>query len=235
MFLRRGTIQGMKPMRVVGNSPFNSPSLHRGSHLISQSSINSCGSVALAGSTAAISLEGIVYVGAYSYHQTVISFTGQNFGAKKYGRIRNSILYCMICSITINLLMGFGFYWAGQPLLAIYNPDPEVIAWGILRMKILFTTYFLCAIMDIVSGALRGLGHSILPAVVTMLGVCVLRVFWTLFIFPLDPTMENLMLSYPISWGLTAAVNGAILLYVCRKLFADASGSHYATLSQTAG
>lgn len=205
------------------------------SNLIIQSSINSFGSVAMAGSTAAISLEGIVYVGAYSYHQTVISFTGQNFGAKKYGRIRKSILYCMICSITINLLMGFGFYWAGQPLLAIYNPDPEVIAWGILRMKILFTTYFLCAIMDIVSGALRGLGHSILPAVVTMLGVCVLRVFWTLFIFPLDPTMENLMLSYPISWGLTAAVNGAILLYVCRKLFADASGSHYATLSQTAG
>ena len=102
-------------------------------------------------------------------------------------------------------------------------------------MKVLFTTYFLCAIMDIVSGALRGLGHSILPAVVTMMGVCVLRVFWVLFIFPLDPTMENLMLSYPISWGLTAAANGAILNYVCKKLFADASGRHYATLSRMPG
>lgn len=202
------------------------------SNLIIQSSINSFGPLAMAGSTAALSLEGIVYVGSYSYHQTVISFAGQNLGGRKYSRIRKSILICMACSIAISLLMGFGFYWLGRPLLTIYNPNPEVIEWGLLRMKILFTTYFLCAIMDVVSGGLRGLGHSIQPAVVTMMGVCVLRVFWVFFIFPLDPTMENLMLSYPVSWGLTAAVNGFFLYRVCKKLFAS-SGRHYINLPQT--
>ena len=199
------------------------------SNLIIQSSINSFGPIAMAGSTAALSLEGIVYVGSYSYHQTIISFASQNLGEKKFSRIRKSIFYCMGCSIAINLIMGFGFYWFGHTLLAIYNPNEEVIAWGLLRMKILFTTYFLCAIMDVVSGALRGLGHSIQSAVVTMMGVCVLRVLWVCFVFPLDRTMENLMLSYPVSWALTAAVNGYLLYRVCRKLFAT-SGRHYINL-----
>ena len=199
------------------------------SNLIIQSSINSFGPIAMAGSTAALSLEGIVYVGSYSYHQTIISFASQNLGGKKFSRIRKSIFYCMGCSIAINLIMGFGFYWFGHTLLAIYNPNEEVIAWGLLRMKILFTTYFLCAIMDVVSGALRGLGHSIQSAVVTMMGVCVLRMLWVCFVFPLDRTMENLMLSYPVSWALTAAVNGYLLYRVCRKLFAT-SGRHYINL-----
>ena len=199
------------------------------SNMTIQSSINSFGPIAMAGSTAALSLEGIVYVGSYSYHQTIISFASQNLGGKKFSRIRKSIFYCMGCSIAINLIMGFGFYWFGHTLLAIYNPNEEVIAWGLLRMKILFTTYFLCAIMDVVSGALRGLGHSIQSAVVTMMGVCVLRVLWVCFVFPLDRTMENLMLSYPVSWALTAAVNGYLLYRVCRKLFAT-SGRHYINL-----
>ena len=199
------------------------------SNMIIQSSINSFGSLAMAGMTAALGVEGIVYVGSYSYHQTIISFASQNLGGKKFSRIRKSIFYCMGCSIAINLIMGFGFYWFGHTLLAIYNPNEEVIAWGLLRMKILFTTYFLCAIMDVVSGALRGLGHSIQSAVVTMMGVCVLRVLWVCFVFPLDRTMENLMLSSPVAWALTAAVNGYLLYRVCRKLFAT-SGRHYINL-----
>lgn len=189
------------------------------SNLTIQSSINSFGALCMAGNTAALSLEGIVYVGSYSYHQTAISFAGQNYGAGKIDRIRKSILYCLICSTLINAVMGLGFFALGTPLLSIFSTDPEVIRWGILRMEVLFTSYFLCGIMDVVSGALRGLGHSIFPAVVTLLGVCVLRVLWVFFIFPLHRSMSNLMLSYPVSWAITAAVNGAFLYWICRKMF----------------
>lgn len=188
------------------------------SNLTIQSSINSFGALCMAGNTAALSLESIVYVGSYSYHQTAISFSGQNYGAGKIDRIRKGILYCLICSSLINAVMGLGFFALGRPLLSIFSTDPEVIHWGILRMEVLFTTYFLCGIMDVVSGALRGLGHSIGPAVVTLLGVCVLRVVWVFFIFPLNRSMANLMLSYPVSWTITAAVNGAYLFWICRKM-----------------
>ena len=190
------------------------------SNLVIQSSINSFGAMAIAGTTAALSLEGIVYVGAYSYHQTVITFAGQNIGAGHVDRVKKSIWYCLICSTVLETVMGLGFYLCAQPVLSIFNTNPEVISWGILRMKILFTTYALCGIMDVVSGALRGLGSSLQPAVVTMLGVCVLRVIWVFCIFPLDRTMENLLISYPVSWFLTTAVNAVFLWILCKKISA---------------
>ena len=177
--------------------------------------------MAIAGTTAALSLEGIVYVGAYSYHQTVITFAGQNIGAGRVDRVKKSIWYCLICSIVLETAMGLGFYLCARPVLSIFNTNPEVISWGILRMKILFTTYALCGIMDVVSGALRGLGSSLQPAIVTMLGVCVLRVVWVFCIFPLDRTMENLLISYPVSWFLTAAVNAVFLWILCKKISAQ--------------
>ncbi len=189
------------------------------SNITIQSSVNSFGSLAIAGNTAAISLEGFVYIGSNAFHQTVVSFAGQNLGGRRYDRVRRSILYSIICASVMSLTLGFGFLWAGRELLSFYNSDPDVISWGLLRMKVLFSTCFLCAIMDVISGSLRGLGHSVMPAVVTLLGVCVLRIAWVWWIFPLHPTMGNLMLSYPITWTLTAAVNGFYLYYLCRQLF----------------
>ena len=188
------------------------------SNITIQSSVNSFGSLAMAGNTATSSLEGFVYIGSNAFHQTVVSFVGQNLGGGRYDRIRRSILYCMACSSVVCLVMGFGFLLDGRRLLAVYNSNPEVIAWGMLRMKVLFTTYFLCGMMDVVSGALRGLGHSVMPAVITLIGVCVLRVVWVCTVFPLHPTMGNLMLSYPITWAVTAAANGLYLYWVCRRL-----------------
>ena len=189
------------------------------SNITIQSSVNSFGSLALAGNTAAVSLEGFVYIGSNAFHQTVVSFTGQNLGGAQYDRIRRSILYCALCSSAVAIILGYGFFLYGRALLSVYNSTPEVISWGMLRMNILFTTYFLCGIMDVMSGALRGLGHSVMPAVITLLGVCVLRIVWVYTVFPLHPTMENLMLSYPITWGITAAANGYYLYRVCGKLF----------------
>ena len=189
------------------------------SNMTIQSSVNSFGSLAIAGNTAACSLEGFVYIGSVAYHQTVVSFAGQNLGGMRYDRIRKSILYCILCSSAVCIAAGYGFLLFGGPLLSIYNSDPQVIQWGMLRTKILFSTYFLCGIMDVMSGALRGLGRSVMPAVITLIGVCVLRIVWVYTVFPVHPTMGNLMLSYPITWAITAAANGYYLYIVCRKLF----------------
>ena len=188
------------------------------SNITIQSSVNSFGALAIAGNTATVSLEGFVYVGSNAFHQTVVSFAGQNLGGKQYDRIKKSIFYCILCSCAVCVILGYGFLLDGHDLIAIYNSDPEVVSWGMLRMNILFTTYFLCGIMDVISGALRGLGHSVMPAVITLLGVCVLRVFWVWLIFPLQPTMGNLMLSYPITWGITAIANGIYLYWAYNKI-----------------
>ena len=201
------------------------------SNVLIQSTINSFGSKAMAGSAAAGSLEGVVYVAFISYYFSVISFVGQNHGAKNYQRIVRSIFYCLMLATLAALLFGWGIYFAGPRLLKIYNPDPEVIRWGMIRLKYLVTIHFLCAIMEVLNGALRGLGHSLTPMVVTMLGVCVFRVIWVLWLFPLRPTMDFLLLSYMVSWLRVGLVDGTILYFVCRNLFRTAPGQPRAALT----
>ncbi len=188
------------------------------SNMLIQSSINSFGSHAIAGQTAALQLEGIVYVASYAYHQTAISFVAQNLGGHKFKRILKSLYGCFSCSAAGCLLLGWGFYCFGETLLAVFNPDPEVIRWGLIRMQYLFTIYFICGIMDTATGALRGLGHSLLSAVICLLGVCGLRIAWVKFVFPHDPEMGTLLLSYPVSWALVATAACVALAVVYRKL-----------------
>ncbi|MBO5724954.1 MAG: polysaccharide biosynthesis C-terminal domain-containing protein, partial [Lentisphaeria bacterium] len=190
------------------------------SNVIIQSSVNSFGWVAIAGSTAVQSLEGMAHVACSSYYFSAISFTGQNYGAKKYKRILRSIFICIFCTVVASLLLGGGFFLFGKQLIHIYNPDPEVIRWGLVRARILLTTYFLCGVMEVVTASLRGLGYSMGPTIVTLLGVCVFRVLWVWVIFPMDPTSLTLLLiSYPISWVLVAVINGLMLYLVCKKMF----------------
>ena len=193
------------------------------SNVIIQSTINSFGSKAMAGSGATGSLEGIVYVAFISYYFAVISFVGQNHGAKKYKRIVKSIFYCLGLTALVAIVFGWSIILNGPRLLSLYNPDPEVVQWGMIRLKYLVSLYFLCAIMEVISGALRGLGHSLTPMIVTMLGACVFRVIWVIWVFPHYRTMENLLLSYSVSWIMICLVNGSILYYICRKLFQDAA------------
>ncbi|MDD3153666.1 MAG: MATE family efflux transporter [Victivallaceae bacterium] len=188
------------------------------SNMIIQSSINSFGPLAIAGTTAVLGMEGIVYTGSFAFHQTAISFVAQNLGGRKYKRILKSLYCCFVCAVIASSLIGWGFFLGGRWLLAIFNPHPEVIAWGMLRMKILFTTYGLCGIMDVASGGLRGLGYSLTSTMVSLMGACVFRAWWAFWVFPSDPTMENLLLSYPISWILVAAVSSSLLFFCYRKL-----------------
>ncbi len=187
------------------------------SNMIIQSSINSFGSYAMAGMTAAMGLEGIVYVGSFAFHQTAISFSAQNLGGKKFKRIMKSLYCCFCCSSACCLAMGWGFYCFGEFFLGIFNPDPQVIEWGMIRMKYMLTMYFLCGLMDTATGGLRGLGYSLLSAVICLFGACGLRIFWVFCIFPHDRTMENLMLSYPVSWAAVAFFACIALFFVYRK------------------
>ena len=193
------------------------------SNVVIQSTINSFGTVVMAGNAAAGNLENIVYMTFLSYYYTVISFVGQNHGAKKYKRIVRSVFYCLGLSVSTAVVMGWLAYLTGPYTLPIYNPDPEVVKQGLLRLNYLVTTYFICGAMDIAGGALRGLGYAVTPMVVSLLGACAFRVLWIQFVMPHSWKMSTLLLSYPISWVLVLVVNALILFFVCRKLFREAA------------
>jgi len=187
------------------------------SNVLIQSSINSFESVAMAGSTAAGNLEGFVYTAMNSFHQTALSFTGQNMGAKKYSRINRILELCVSCvAVTGLVLGGLEFLFAPQ-LLGIYNPDPDVIAFGVLRLTYIAIPYFLCGIMDVLVGSLRGIGCSVLPMIVSLTGACGFRILWIYTIFQMYHTPEVLFTSYPISWALTALVHFICFIIVRRK------------------
>ena len=128
----------------------------------------------------------------------------------------------MALTTVICILMGFGGLIFGRQLLGIYKSDPIVIDWGMRRLKVLFTTYFLCGTMDAVSGAMRGLGHSLMSAISNLAGVCVLRIVWIFTFFQVNRTMECLMMTYPLSWAVTTMVNGFMLWWFIRKLTRNA-------------
>jgi Na+-driven multidrug efflux pump len=190
--------------------------------MIIQSTINSFGKEAIAGSTAALSIEGVVHVAFSAFGLAVVSFVGQNNGASKPKRVIRSILLCLSCSCVTALVLGGTALLLKRQLLGIYNPDTVVIDWGCIRMNYQLPFYYLVATIEVLTGSLRGLGYSLGPTIISMFGACAFRVFWILLIFPLDPRMENVMISYPVSWALVAAGTGTMLIIICRKMIKKA-------------
>lgn len=188
------------------------------SNVLIQSSVNSFGSIAMAGNTAAQNLEGFVYMAMNALHQTSISFTGQNYGAKLYKRMGKILLICQGCVIVVGVLMGTGVYLAGGTLLKLYSPDPEVIQYGMLRLSYICITYALCGMMDVMVGSLRGMGYSIMPMLVSLTGACLFRIVWIMTIFKAHHSLEILYVSYPISWGLTFAAHLLCFLVVYGRI-----------------
>ena len=192
------------------------------SNVIIQSTINGFGSTVVAGNSASANLEGFIYVAMNSFYHAALAFTGQNYGARQYRRTRKVLLNCQVLVVITGLAVGLTFYFFRDTLLNIYAPgQPEVIAAGITRLILFCFTYFICGIMDVMVGGLRGLGYSIMPMIVSLLGACGFRIFWVAVIFPLEPTLSNLYLSYPISWILTALTHLVCYLLVARRLPAD--------------
>lgn len=187
------------------------------SNVLIQSSINSFGSVAMAGSTAAANIEGFVYTSMNALHQTALSFTSQNYGAGKLKRINKILMLCLACVSVVGLLMGNLAYLFGTQLLGIYSSDPEVISYGLIRMAYICIPYFLCGVMDVMVGSLRGLGYSIMPMLVSLTGACGFRILWIFTVFKWSRSLETLFLSYAISWFLTAAVHMICYFFAMQK------------------
>lgn len=188
------------------------------SNVLIQSSINSFGSIAMAGNSAASNIEGFVYVAMNAFHQTAISFVSQNYGAKKYDRIKRVLLLCLTCVIITGLLLGNLAYFFGTPLLAVYNNSPDVIARGLERMALVCVPYFLCGAMDVMVGTLRGLGYSIMPMIVSLIGACAFRILWIATIFQWFHSLPCLFLSYPVSWALTLTAHIICYFIIRRKI-----------------
>ncbi len=189
------------------------------SNVLIQSSVNSFGSVAMAGNTAASNIEGFVYNSMNSIYQTSLSFTSQNMGAKQYHRVDRILWICIGVVSIVGLVMGQGGYLFGRQLLSIYSSDPEVISFGIQRMSYVCAPYFLCGIMDVLVGSLRGIGYSILPMIVSLSGACLFRIIWIFTIFESVHTLPSLYISYPISWILTASIHFICYMMLRKKKF----------------
>ncbi len=188
------------------------------SNVLIQSSINSFGSLAMAGNTAGANLDGFVYQGMLAVYQTNLSFTSQNFGAKKFKRINRILGMCLAVDAVIGLGLGIGVFAFGPELLSIYSSDPEVIEYGMIRLAGVCLPYFLCGLMDCTVGSLRGMGYSVLPTVITLISVCVLRVVWIYTVFEVSHTLFTLYLSYPVSWLIAFAVQMTCFIIIRRKM-----------------
>ena len=190
------------------------------SNVMIQSSVNSFGSVVMSGNAASGNIEGFIWAAMNAFHQTAVNFTGQNMGARRYDRIR-MILWCCLGSVTVvGLALGALAYGFGPQLLSIYITDsPEAIEYGMLRMAYMCLPYFLCGLMDVSSGSLRGLGSSFTPMVISVLGICGIRIAWiyTVFQIPRFHTIDVLFASYPISWVITYAAQLFAFLTIFNK------------------
>jgi putative MATE family efflux protein len=183
-----------------------------------QSSINMFGSSAMAGSSAASSLEGFVYTSMNSFHQAALNFTGQNVGAGRYDRVKKILWNCFGIATAVGIIMGFGMYALGRPLLSIYTSDPEDIACGMIRLQAILLTYFLCGEMETVVGVLRGLGYAVVPTIVSLVGACGFRLVWIATAFRMHTTLFVLFISYPISWIVTTIAHFICYAYAMHEI-----------------
>lgn len=189
------------------------------SNVLIQSSVNSFGSIAMAGNTASANLEGFVYNAMNSLYQTSLSFTSQNMGAKKYKRVDKILIECLVIVMIVGIVMGGGAYLIGTSLLSIYSSDPQVISYGLLRMSLICVPYFLCGMMDVFVGSLRGMGYSVMPMLVSLIGACLFRIVWIFTIFATNRSLFVLYFSYPVSWALTATAHLICYMIVRKKVF----------------
>lgn len=188
------------------------------SNVLIQSSVNSFGSVAVAGNTAAANLEGFVYNAMNSFHQTALSFTSQNMGARKFDRVKKIMWICVGCVTATGAIMGGAGLFFADTLLSLYSTEADVIAYGHMRLLYILSLYFLCGVMDVLVGSIRGMGYSIMPMVVSLIGACGLRVVWIFTVFQWFRSLGTLYISYPITWTVTLLVHFICFRYGIRKI-----------------
>ena len=195
------------------------------SNALLQSSVNSFGSTAMAGYTAANNILGFLYASVNAVTQACMSFTSQNYGVGKYKRMDRVLLDCGILSFVIALVLGCGSYMFGGEILKIYTEDPEVIRCGVEILSITTVPYFLCGIMDLFPGALRGMGHSGVPMILSIIGTVGTRIVWIFWVFPQHRSLYTLFISYPASWLITIVMQVACFVFVRRKVHGQMKGT----------
>ncbi len=198
------------------------------SNLLIQSSVNSFGSAAMSGNSAAGNLEGFVYVAMNSMYQTCLTFTSQNVGAGKTKRLLRIFFLCLVLVVIIGLVLGGLVYVFGEPLLSLYTAasgtdtaiaPQEILHYGMIRLSIIITLYFLCGVMEVLTGVMRGMGSPWLPMIVSIVGVCGVRIVWIFTVFQfIDRSLTCLYWSYPVSWFVTAAIHAACYVVTYRRI-----------------
>jgi putative MATE family efflux protein len=193
------------------------------SNVVIQSAVNSFGAISVAGNSAASNIEGFVYMAMNAFYQSTISFTSQNYGAKQYKRIYRILFAGEVCVIITGMLLGNLAVYFGNSLLGIYSSSADVIANGMIRLRIICSVYALCGMMDVLVGALRGIGYSVVPMIVSLVGACGLRLLWiaTVFQIPAYHSLRTIYLSYPITWTITMLVHALTFFIISRKVLKE--------------
>ena len=206
----------LKPIFQVGIPAGIQSTVINFSNALLQSSVNSFGSTAMAGYTAANNVLGFLYVSVNAITQACMSFTSQNYGVGKYKRMDRVLFDCLILTVGVAGVLGGGAYLFGAQIMRIYTQDPKVIACGLEILAITTVPYFLCGIMDLFPGALRGMGYSAVPMILSVIGTVGTRIFWIFAAFPQHRSLHFLFISYPGSWAATIVMQ-VICFYFVRK------------------
>ncbi len=188
------------------------------SNVIIQSSVNSFGSVAMAGIAAGSNYDSYIYTGTNAVAQTAMTFTSQNVGAKKIENIGKVFRYCLLFALSIGVVLGIIGTVFSDEIVRFFSDDAGVIKIGAERMRLVLPFFFFCSLMDVAASEIRGMGKSVEPMIVSLIGACGIRVFWVFFILPLDRTLINLYWSYPVSWMVTFFAQFIMFFILKRKM-----------------
>lgn len=190
------------------------------SNMVIQSAVNSFGAVMVAGNSAAQSIEGFIYISMNSFAQGTLTFASQNMGAHKFDRIKKLVLISESSVTVVGLLLGFFVLAFGRSLLGIYSENEAVIDAGMLRLSVILATYFTCGMMDCMASAIRGVGHSLMPMLVTLVGACGLRMIYLFTFFRIERfhTFQSIFYSYPLSWVVTFIFLTISFVWIMRKI-----------------
>lgn len=187
------------------------------SNLLIQSTINGFGEIVVAANTASVSLEGFVYISMNAIAQTSSTVVGQNFGAGNFDRIKRAVRTCLVYSVATSLLVSAVILLLQKPLLGLYLSTDQAVEWACVRITIVLPTYFMLGIMDLLSNSMRGMGSSVMPMIITLIGACLFRIAWIYVVFPFNRVYSNVILSFPASWVITAAVDFIAFVLLFRK------------------
>ncbi|MBQ5592222.1 MAG: MATE family efflux transporter [Clostridia bacterium] len=198
------------------------------SNVIIQSSINSFGAAAIAGNTASSNIDSVIHICCNSVSQSATTFTSQNYGAGQIKRIRRIYFNCVGLTVVIAAICCAFLLTFGTQVLGIFSTDPAVVDMGLVRMRLFAITYVFNSILDVTTGQMRGLGKSVAPMLVTMAGVCGLRIIWVYTVFRAFRSMQVLYLSYPVSWAVTGAVLLVMYIITFRKILRRSEGNEAA-------